>query len=667
MAMGTVSDGIANTEGAMKIHLLSSVTFLCIISSSVVAEGENVAPGDNMHLDGIPAISRDLALTADSYGNYRSARFLQWHPQRVEMLVSTRFGNTSQVHRVRTPGGQREQLTFFKEAVLGVSAYESDNASDFFTYLIDVGGDEFYQIFRFDAASRAATLLTDGKKRHSGGIYSRAAGLSAYQRVDADKEGAFSEIHVIDPTKPKSDRLVTTLRGGGWWSTDWSPDGSSLLLREYISINDSRVYILEVASGELQRLQPVDIGDTPVAVGSAIFAPDGRGIYFSSDEGSEFRHLIHVDLVSGVRQDLTTDISWDVSAYDVSSDGKHIAIVTNEAGVGRLNIIERESGRKISLPDIPSGVINGIRWHDNARHLAFSLASATIPGDVFVLDLATNEVSRWTDSETGIDTNGFAEARLVKWKSFDGETISGFLYNPPKQFVGKRPVVISIHGGPEGQSVPRYLGRWNYFLNELGVAILYPNVRGSTGYGKTFVKLDNGILREGTYKDIGALLDWIGTQGNLDPMRIMVFGGSYGGHMSLAVATRYSDRLRCSVNLFGLSNLRTFLENTQGYRRDLRRVEYGDERNPEIRAWMDSSSPMNLVENIRKPMLVQQGVNDPRVPKSESDQIVASLKKIGTPTWYLVFDDEGHGWRKKVNADFAFYSTILFAQTYLLD
>jgi dipeptidyl aminopeptidase/acylaminoacyl peptidase len=226
--------------------------------------------------------------------------------------------------------------------------------------------------------------------------------------------------------------------------------------------------------------------------------------------------------------------------------------------------------------------------------------------------------------------------------------------------------VVIIHGGPEGQSRPVFQGRWNYFLNEIGVALIYPNVRGSTGYGKTFANLDNGVKREGTYDDIGALLDWIGTQPNLDPKHIMIYGGSYGGHMTLATATRFSDKIACSINLFGISNLVSFLENTSGYRRDLRRAEYGDERDPAVRAWMEKTAPMAHVDQIRKPMMVQQGVNDPRVPKSESDQIVAALKKTGTPVWYLVFADEGHGFLKKPNTDFAFYTAVLFAQEYLL-
>ena len=361
-------------------------------------------------------------------------------------------------------------------------------------------------------------------------------------------------------------------------------------------------------------------------------------------------------------------IDGDVRSFDLSRDGKQLAYTTNEKGSSALYLLDAATGKSRRVENLPAGIMGGPHWHNDNEHLAFSMSSTRVPGDVFVLNAASNEITRWTHSETGgIDTTQLPEPELISWQSFDGREISAFFYRPAGRFEGKRPVVVNIHGGPEGQSRPGYKGRWNYFLNELGVAIIYPNVRGSAGFGKSFLKLDNGMLREGTYKDIGTLLDWIAARDDLDAERIMIRGGSYGGHMTLAIATRYSDRIACSINRYGLSNLRTFLENTQGYRRDLRRAEYGDERDPEIRAWMDRTAPMALVKNIRKPMLVQQGANDPRVPQSESDQIVASLKEVGTPTWYLVFDDEGHGFHKKGNADFAFYTVVMFAKGCLQD
>ena len=256
---------------------------------------------------------------------------------------------------------------------------------------------------------------------------------------------------------------------------------------------------------------------------------------------------------------------------------------------------------------------------------------------------------------------------MVRWKSFDGRTISGFLYRPPAKFTGKRPVIINIHGGPESQFRPSFLGRYNYYLNELGVAVLFPNVRGSTGYGKTFTKLDNGFRREDSVKDIGALLDWIATQPELDTDKILVTGGSYGGYMSLAVATKYSDKIKAAIDIVGISNFVTFLENTEGYRRDLRRVEYGDERDAKMREFLQKISPTNNADNIKVPLFVIHGKNDPRVPLIEAEQIVKTVRKNEVPVWYLMAKDEGHGFSKKKNIDFQFYSTVMFIKEFLIN
>lgn len=645
----------------MRIASLISA-FVVSIALPASAAAQYVLPGENMTLDGIPPIPVEIADSAGRYGQYRSASFAAWHPERPEMLVKTRFGNTSQVHRLTEPLAFRQQLTFFAEPVGGISAYAKDGPDgDFFTYVRDVGGGEFFQLYRHDIAAGRTTLLTDGTKRHGAGVLSDVNGLLAYTRWDADEKGAFTQIRVIDPRSPESDRLLGTLRGGGWSPVDWSPDGGTILLIEKISINDSRVWSIDADTGKLGSLLSSG-GSEQVAYDNAIFSKDGKGLYAVTDADSEFRKLVYVDLNTLVRSVLSEETDWDVSSFDVSRDGKRLAYVVNEAGTSALFLLDVETGRSLRVRDLPEGVMGSVEWHNDNEHLAFSMTTSNVPGDVFVLNASSSEIVRWTQSETGgVDTSDLPKPELIKWKSFDGLEISAFLYRPPQHFTGKRPVIVVIHGGPEGQSRPGFIGRWNYFLNELGAAIIYPNIRGSAGFGKTFLKLDNGMRREDTYKDIETLLDWIATRDSLESERIMIYGGSYGGHMALAVATRYSDRIACSVNRYGLSNLRTFLENTEGYRRDLRRPEYGDERIPAMREWMDRTAPMALVRNIRKPMLVQQGANDPRVPQSESDQIVASLKDVETPVWYLVFDDEGHGFKKQSNADFAFYTVVMFA------
>jgi dipeptidyl aminopeptidase/acylaminoacyl peptidase len=479
------------------------------------------------------------------------------------------------------------------------------------------------------------------------------------------RTGQDTDLWLMNPGDAKTDRLLTKLEGGGWQALDWSPDDRTILLLEFVSANESYLWLADAATGDKRALTQRE-AQGKVSYDDGRFAADGKSIYVTTDRDSEFHRLARVDLASGGHTYLTTKIPWDVSSLDLSHDGKRLAFVTNEDGASRLHILDAGSGEEIPVPALPLGVIGRVRWHRNNRDLGFALTTARAQSDCYSLDVTSGNLERWTFSESAVRTDAFPEAELVRWRSFDGKMISGFLYRPPERFTGKRPVMVVIHGGPEGQAQPTFLGRNNFLLNELGVALLYPNVRGSTGYGKTFLSLDNGLRREESYKDIDALFDWIAARPDLDGKRIGVTGGSYGGHMTLAISMLYSDRIRCSIDIVGMSNLVTFLEHTEAYRRDLRRAEYGDERDPGTREFLEKIAPMNHIDRIKKPILVVAGKNDPRVPISESDQIVAALKRAGTPVWYLMAKDEGHGFRKKPNQDLQFYASVEFLREYLL-
>ena len=460
--------------------------------------------------------------------------------------------------------------------------------------------------------------------------------------------------------------MVAQMEGGGWDISDWSPDGQQLLATNRISAAEVYVWLVDVSSGKKELLTPKTGGDT-VAYSNAHFAKDGKGVYFTSDQDSEFQRLVYLDLASRKTAVLSPSLNWDVDEFDLSSDGNWVAFVSNEDGISVLHVLDTKTKKEVPVPKLPVGVLFGIQWRKNSREVGFSLSSASRTADAYSLDVASGKIERWTTSETGgLNTSGFAEPQLIHWKSWDDRSISGFLYKPPAKFNGKHPVIIDIHGGPEGQVRPDFLGRDNYFINELGTVMIFPNVRGSTGYGKTFQKLDNGFLREGSYKDINSLIDWIQTQPDLDSGKVMITGGSYGGFMTLAVATNYNDRICCSVDVVGPSNLVTFLEHTSGYRQDLRRVEYGDERDPKMREFLESIAPANKAKNITKPLFVIAGQNDPRVPASESAQMVAVVRKNGTPVWWLLGKDEGHGFAKKKNRDFQFYATIEFVKEFLV-
>jgi dipeptidyl aminopeptidase/acylaminoacyl peptidase len=426
----------------------------------------------------------------------------------------------------------------------------------------------------------------------------------------------------------------------------------------------SEVYLLDVASGQKQKLGP---DSAEAGWFNPRFANNGPGVYAISNVGSDTTQVVYLDPGARKVTALRPDLRWDVDDLAVSRDGRYVAFLANEDGFGKLHVWDTASRKEAALPAMPEGVVDGLRWRDTGHEVGFSVASAHSPGDAYSVDLDGHLVTRWTYSETGgLDAGTFASAQLIHWKSFDGRNISGFMYGAAARFTGPRPVIINIHGGPEGQSRPGYLGATNYYMSDLGIVVIYPNVRGSTGYGKTYLNLDNGAKREDSVKDIGALLDWIKTQPNLDSSRIMVTGGSYGGYMTLAVMTHYSDRVRCAVEQVGISNFRTFLEHTEAYRRDLRRVEYGDERDPKMRDFFETISPLNNAAKITKPMFIVAGRNDPRVPWTEGQQMTEALRKNNVPVWWLVAEDEGHGFAKKKNRDFLAAATAEFVEQYLV-
>jgi len=640
----------------MKIKLI--LGFSTVLSLSLPAQTP-----DNLVAEGIPPAPKELKADIGRYLEFRAASFSGWHPTKRELLITTRFADANQLHEVRMPGGARRQLTFTAEPARG-GRWQKQHGR-YILFGQDTGGGEFFQFYRLDPDSGRITLLTDGKSRNEGGAMSDDGELIAY--TTTRRNGRDYDIYAMNPADPASNRLVSEMSGGGWAAVDWSEDKSRLLVAEYISANKSRIYLMDVKSGAKELLTPDK--ETPVAYTGAEFAKDGKSIFFSSDDGSEFQRIWQMDLQTKTMRVLPTDINWDVDEFELSPDGKTIAFVTNEDGVGKIHLIDAKSGKKLRAPQLPLGVPSGVTWHENGREIAFNFTSARSPSDVYSFDVKSGKLDRWTESETGgLRTDNFVEPELVRVKSFDGLTVSGFLYRPdPKKFPGKRPLIINIHGGPESQSRPTFMSRNNYYLDELGVAVLLPNVRGSSGYGKTFLALDNGFKREDSVKDIGAFLDWAGGDTGIDAARIAVTGGSYGGYMTLACMTHYSERLRCGVDIVGISSFLTFLKNTQDYRRDLRRVEYGDERDPKMAEFMAKIAPLNNVEKIGKPLFIVQGLNDPRVPVTEAEQMAKAIRDRGGKVWYLMAKDEGHGFQKKKNADFQFVSTIQFFKETLLN
>ena len=367
---------------------------------------------------------------------------------------------------------------------------------------------------------------------------------------------------------------------------------------------------------------------------------------------------------------ISGDIPWNVEEGAISADRKRAVFTTNEDGMTKVYLMDTTTRAYAPVSGLPIGYAGGMLFSPSGDRLAMTLNTPSTPSDTFVLALgkgATEHgaLERWTYSEVGgLDTDSFIEPELIRYTSFDGLSVPAWVYKPAGP--GPHPVLIDIHGGPESQERPYFSSSVQMWLAKLGVAVIAPNVRGSAGYGKSYVAMDNGFKREDSVRDIGALLDWVATQPDLDAGKVAVFGGSYGGYMVLACAVHYSDRLKAAVDIVGISNFVTFLENTQDYRRDLRRVEYGDERDPKMRAHLQKISPLTNVDKITIPMLVLQGENDPRVPVTEAVQIVNALRANGQAVWYMNALNEGHGYRKKENRDVGQQAVVLFLQEHLL-
>lgn len=593
-------------------------------------------------LENVPEIPDDVRAAVQRYQNSRSATFHDWLPD-GSMLIMTRFGATQQVHRVAAPGADRTQITFGAEPV--ASAHTVPGTSRF-AYVRDTGGDEWFQIYTRELTGTAAQLTEPGT-RNEGPAFSKDGRLLVWSR--ATKGSTAYTIVGTDPVAGGTARSLYEAEGAVAPAAI-SDDKSRLVFVRSLSNREDQLFELELASGKATRIAPNAV---PAVYQEVRYLPGGKRLIAISDRDNDTRQLVEIDLATGAQTVLTPGLKWDIESFDLSDGGRVLAYSKNEDGFSRVVVQDRITRRALPQPSLPKGVLTALKFSKDGGKLAIGLTSATSAGDVWTWDVSSGGLTRWTTSELGeLDPATLAEPELIRFRSFDGLSIPAFVYRPRNMPAGTRtPVIIDIHGGPEAQTRPIWNYGAQYFADVLGATVILPNVRGSDGYGRRYLDLDNAEKREDSVKDIGALINWIGKNPGLDAKRIAVYGQSYGGYMSLAVMTHYSDRLVGGVERYGISNWTSFLQNTEAYRRDNRRAEYGDERDPKMQAVFDRSSPMNNVGRITKPMLIMQGANDPRVPQSESDQVVAKLRSGGVETWYVLFGDEGHGFQKKPNND----------------
>jgi dipeptidyl aminopeptidase/acylaminoacyl peptidase len=618
---------------------------------------------DKVRVDGVPPIPMSLANAVAPYGQFRQARLLAWHPTERRMLISTAFGNVSQIHEVRSPGGARTQLTFFSDGVSATGGASYDPAGRYFVFRKDTsGGGEAMQFFRHDLDSGRDVLLTDGRSRYGIPVWSRKRGLIAYDSTR--RNGKDRDLYVMNPVDEGTERILSEV-DGTWSALDWSADDTEVLALQLIAGSpETRIWRIAVDSGKKILVTPQ--GGQPARWTGAQYSSDGKAVYALSDRDSDYPRIWRCDLAAGTWTAIT-DAALAVEGFSASPVGHLLAVIIDRGARSELQLIDGLSGKRRPAPSLPPSVITNASWHRTGTALGIEFASAQTARDIVGIDLKTNRLERWTSSEVGgANPESLPEAEIIEWKSFDGLMIPGILYRPAARFTGPRPVIINVHGGPESRERPRMLGRSNYFRNEMGIAVIYPNIRGSSGFGKTYEHLDDGRKREDAVKDIGALLDWIATRPELDKTRVLLTGSSYGGYITLASAIAYGDRIRCAIEGFGLSDFVAFLDGTDPSRRRDRLAEYGDPSDPEMRTFLKSISPITHAAKLKMPLFVAQGAKDTRVPLDQAESLVKAVRANGTPVWYLVYDG-GHEELPGTTVDFTIYAWAAFIQKFLVN
>ncbi|HEV2270138.1 MAG TPA: alpha/beta fold hydrolase [Steroidobacteraceae bacterium] len=584
--------------------------------------------------DGIPPADAALASQVGRYEEWRQATFLDWLPD-GSMLVATSLGAESEVHRVASPLGMREQLTFGDGSILEARAPHSGTG---FVFVRQTGG--YPQLFDYSGPG-AAHQITQGNYLHGSPVWSHDGKRVAF--YGTDRTGANDDIYVVDIPAGTRPRLAIAGAAGDWRPLDWSQDDSKLLLLNTVSPQKSALYVAAVATGAL----------TPVAtpesrISAASFAPDGVGFYLIANAQSDFEQLLYFNPITNVTRRVSADVPWDVEAFAVSAGGHYVAYVVNDDGQSRLAVLDTLRNLEFKPPGLQDGRISSIGFDDTGGKLAFSYESARSARDVYVYDVAQGTMQRWTHSEIGpLDPANLAAAQLIHYPTWDRfglsrRTLSAYVYLP--RGPSPCPVLIALPGGEELHS--QFRPGWNPFIqfivNDLGYAVIAPNVRGSSGYGKAFRALDGGRLRDDAVRDVGALLVWIGLQPGLDSHRVAVMGHAYGGFLALASLAAYSDHLRGAIDVAGIANLVDFVGNSPAAERAQRVAEFGNVQDTDMRAFLDRISPLDNVALIHRPVFIVQGLDAPGARAADSQQLVWRLRSQGNQAWYLSATDAGN-------------------------
>ncbi|MFC1651329.1 S9 family peptidase [Candidatus Latescibacterota bacterium] len=596
--------------------------------------------------------------------NLKNTAFNNWTPNENGMLIWANSGGLrSKLHLISDANDQPVKIANLPDNAWGFTVNPANN-KNYMIFLLDEEGNEQYQLFRYNFEEHTYIRITDGKSRHSRGSFNKDGTLLTL--TSNRRNGIDFDIYTIDPNDSTSLRMIYQAEGI-WGPGQWSNNSNHIILRNIISANESKLYLLDINTLERRELFSNNSGK--IYYGDAVWGNNDDIFYYLSDFESEFKQLHELNLITGTDSVLTSGINWDVINLEISADTKWLAFTVNEDGLNRLYTMNCQTRQILAVPNIPVGSVGHMRMHPKKNLLALNHTSPFSLTNILTLDMHTNQIFEWTKKAEADPS--LPPPQTIHYATFDlvdgkPRTITAYVLRPPDRFTELSPVWIDIHGGPESQANP-IMDPMHELARKRGITIIIPNVRGSAGYGKSFLKLDNGYLRENSVKDIGALLDWISSQSEFNKERIAVYGGSYGGYMVLASAVHYSNRLRCGADLFGISNYVTFLENIPEYGRDLRRAEYGDERIVEMRQFLESISPLNNTEKINIPLFIYQGKNDPNVPLSESRQIVKKIREAGKEVWYIEASNEGHGLTQPLNTIYVGAAGLIFLEKYLMN
>jgi dipeptidyl aminopeptidase/acylaminoacyl peptidase len=570
------------------------------------------------------------------YLNVRTATGPTFSPDGTRLCFLSDVTGVPQVWSVPVESGWPDQLTFYAERI---SAAHISPVADEVLFAMDAGGNERHALFLLQRNGAQITPLTNAPDAiHQFGGWSRDGLHIAYAANTRNQ--AFFDVYVDTPHAPEPRRVLQ--HDGTNYALGWTHHGHVLVGRYYTNLHNA-LFLVDAAGGEPRLLTP---DPTEALYSFPAATPDGRGLYLLSDLHRDFAALTYLDLGT-LEMHIVDAPDWDVEELALSRDGRRLAYTVNVDGFSELRLRDTETGASPQVPPLPRATYSQLAWSGDGRRLALVLNGARYNPDVWVLDLQAERAWQATHSARGgIPQEDLVEPEVIRYPTFDARQIPALFFPPQSRAHDDGlPVVVEVHGGPESQRRPVWSAVIQYLAGR-GYAVLSPNVRGSTGYGKAYTHLDDVRLRMDSVRDLAHAVEWL-RQNGADPRRIAVMGGSYGGFMVLSAITGYPDLWAAAVDIVGIANFVTFLENTGAWRRALREAEYGSLEHE--RAFLAEISPIHRVERITAPLMVLHGANDPRVPVGEAEQIVNTLRALGRPVEYLRFEDEGHGLVKLAN------------------